>query len=149
MGWLSWTEERSAVALANYVLHASAEVERIARFGVGQVMSCPSDDSSMTFMEGEELWFSDVPSMSLHMDMDCEVGEESEEPIGSEEGVNGQMSPREGAEANPCTDQCWHSQNWKAVMEELEGLAYDDPLPSSDGTITGGGQPAWVSIIFT
>ena len=32
---LSWTEERSVVVLANYILHASAEVERIARLGVG------------------------------------------------------------------------------------------------------------------
>ena len=30
---LSWAEERSAVALANYVPHASAEVARIARLG--------------------------------------------------------------------------------------------------------------------
>ena len=58
----------------------------------------------MTSMEVEESWFSDVPSTSLHMDMDHEAGEESEEPIWSEEGVNGQMSPGEGAEANPCTD---------------------------------------------
>ena len=55
-------------------------------------------------MEGEESWSSDALSMSPHLDMDHEVGEESEEPIGSKEGVNGQMSPREGAEANLHTD---------------------------------------------
>ena len=32
---LSWTEERSVVVLANYILHASTEVERITRLGVG------------------------------------------------------------------------------------------------------------------
>ena len=36
--------------------------------------------------------------------MDCEVGEESEEPVGSEEGVGGQTSPGEGAKANLRTD---------------------------------------------
>ena len=49
---LSWAEERSAVALANYVPHAPAEAAWIARLGAGQVISCPSDDSSMTSMEG-------------------------------------------------------------------------------------------------
>ena len=36
---LSWAEERSAVALANYVLCAPIEAERIARLGMGQIMS--------------------------------------------------------------------------------------------------------------
>ena len=89
---LSWAEERSTVALANYVPCAPVEAERIARLGVGRVMSCPGDDSSMTSMEGEGSRFSDAPSMSLPMDMDCEAGEESEEPIGSEEGVDGWIS---------------------------------------------------------
>ena len=43
---LSWAEERSAVTLANYVLHTSAEVAWIARLGTGRVVNCPSDDSS-------------------------------------------------------------------------------------------------------
>ena len=64
-------------------------------------------------------------------------GEESEEPIGSEEGTNWQVSPGEGVEANPCTDQHWCSQNWESVMEESEGLAYNDPHSSSDATIMG------------
>ena len=38
---LSWAEERSAVALANYVPHASAEAAWIARLGAGRVISCP------------------------------------------------------------------------------------------------------------
>ena len=90
---LSWAKERSVVALANYVPHAPKEVERIARLGASRVMSCLGDDSSMMSMKEEELWFSDVPSMGLHMDTDHEAGEENEEPVGSEEGVNGQMSP--------------------------------------------------------
>ena len=93
-------------------------------------------------MEGEELWFSDTPSMGLQMDTDREVGEESKEPIGSKEGVSGQMSPGEGAEANLCTDQCWHSQNWESIMEESEGLAYNDPHSSSDATVMGADSPS-------
>ena len=92
-------------------------------------------------MEGEESQFSDAPSTSPPMNTDCQVGEESEEPIGSEEGVDGWMSPGEGAKANPCTDQCQCSQNWESIMEESEGLAYDDPCSSSDATIVGADSP--------
>ena len=111
--------------------------KRIARLRAGQVMSCPGDDSSMTSMEGEESWFSYAPSTGPHMDTDCEVSEESEEPVVSEDGVNGQMSPGEGAEADLCTNCCLRSQNWESIMEESEELAYDDPCSSSDATIIG------------
>ena len=77
---LSWAKERSVVALANYVPCALKETERIARLRVGRVVSCPSNDSSMMSMDGEEeSWFSDTPSMGPHMDTDCEVGKKSEE----------------------------------------------------------------------
>ena len=134
---LSWAEERSAVALANYVPHASVEAAWIARLGAGQVVSCPSDDSFMTSMEGEESWHSDAPSTNLPTDTDCEAEEESEEPIGSEEGVDGQMSPGDVAETNTHTNRHQHLQNWEAVMEESEGLAYDDPHSSSNATVMG------------
>ena len=104
-------------------------------------MSCPSNDSSMTPMEGEESQFSDAPSTSPPMDTDHEVGEESEEPIGSKEGADWQMSHRDEAEKNPCTSQCQCSQNWEAIMEESEGLAYNDPHSSSDATIMGVDRP--------
>ena len=71
---LSWAEERSAVALANYVPHASVVAAWIARLRAGQVVSCPSDDSSMMSMEGEESQFSDAPTTSPPMDTDCEAG---------------------------------------------------------------------------
>ena len=54
-------EERSAVALVNYVLCAPVEAVQIARLRVGQITSCPGDDSSMTSMEGDESWVSDAP----------------------------------------------------------------------------------------
>ena len=92
------------MALANYVPRTSAEVARITRFGAGQVMSCPCNDSSMMAMEGEESQHSDAPSTNLPMDTDREAGEESEEPIRSEEGADGWTSPGDGAETNTRTN---------------------------------------------
>ena len=92
-------------------------------------------------MEGQESQFSDAPSMNSPMDTDHEAGEESKEPVGSEKGADGQTSPGEGAEANPCTDRRRCSQNWEAFMEESEGLAYNDPCSSSDATIMGVDSP--------
>ena len=138
---LSWAKERSVVALANYVPYTQGEAERMARLGAGQLMSCPGDDSSMMSMEGEESRSSDTCSMGLHTDTDCKVSKKGEEPVGSEEGANGWMSPGEGAKANLCTDQCQYSQNWESIMEESEGLVYEDPRSSSDATIMGVDNP--------
>ena len=92
-------------------------------------------------MEGDELRVSDAPSMNPPTDTDCEVGEESKEPIGSKEGVDRQTSPGDEAERNACTNRHQCSQNWEAIMEESEGLAYDDPHSSSDATIMGADSP--------
>ena len=81
-----------------------AEAVRIARFWVGRVISCPGDNFSMMSMDGEESQHSDAPSTNLPTDTDWEVGEESEEPIGSEEGADGQMSPGDKAERNMHTN---------------------------------------------
>ena len=43
---LSWVEEKSAVALANYVPHTSQEGTHIARLGAHCLMSWPNDSSS-------------------------------------------------------------------------------------------------------
>ena len=80
--------------------------------------------------------------MGRHTDTDCEAGEESEEPIGSEEEANGWTSPGEGAKASAHTDRCRHSQLWESVMEESEGLAYHDPCSSSDTTVMGADSPS-------
>ena len=98
-------------------------------------------------MEGDESQVSDAPSTNLPMDTDRKAGEESEEPIESKEGADGCMSPRDKTERNACTNQCQCSRNWEAVMEELEGLAYNDPHSSSDATIMGE-QPTKASIVF-
>ena len=121
---LSWAEERSAVALANYVLHAPAEVVQITRLGAGRIVSCPGNNSS-TSAEEEEVWHSDTLSTNPPTDTDWEMGDESED------GVGGQTSP--GGEVE--TDQRQHPQDWEAMMEEAKGLAYDDPRSDSDATV--------------
>ena len=88
---LSWAEERSAVALANYVLHAPAKVARIARLEAGKIVSCPGDDSS-TSTEEKEAWHSDTQSTNPPTDTDPEAGDESED------GAGGQTNPGDAAE---------------------------------------------------
>ena len=87
---LSWAEERSAVALANYVPCAPAEAAQIARLGAGRIVSCPGNSSS-TSAEEEEAWHLDAPSTNPPMDMDCKAGDESKD------GAGGQTSPGDKA----------------------------------------------------
>ena len=130
---LSWGEKRSAVALANYVSCTQKEGERIARLGVGRVVSFPGDDTSTTSMdEEEESRFSDTPSTGQRLDMNCEADTESEEAKGSKGDVSGQKSPEEGGKTSPHPDRHWCSWNWESIMEESEGLAFDDPCLGSD-----------------
>ena len=49
---LTWAEERSTMALANYVPHASAESAQIARLGACRIVSCPDSPS----LEQDEEW---------------------------------------------------------------------------------------------
>ena len=88
---LSWAEERSTVALANYVPHTPAEVAWIARLGAGKIVSCPGDDSS-TSTEEEEAWHSDTQSTNPPTDTDPEVGDDSKD------GVGGQTNPGDAVE---------------------------------------------------
>ena len=135
---LSWGKERSTVALANYVLCAQKEGKRIARLGASRVVSPLDNDTSTTSMEEEEeLQFLDAPSMGPWTDTDCEVDVESEGAEGSKGDVSRWKSLEEGGEASPHIDQYWCSSNWESIMEESEGLAFDDPHSGSDTTITG------------
>ena len=88
---LSWAEERSTVALANYVPCTPAEAAWIARLGAGRIVSCPSNDSS-TSTEEEEAQHSDTQSTNPTTDTDPEVGDESED------GVGGQTNTGDAAE---------------------------------------------------
>ena len=132
--YLSWAKERSAVALANYVLHMPAEVVQIIRLGASRIVSCPSDDSSMS-AEEEEVWHSDTQSTNPPTDTDPEPGDESEDRVG------GQTDPEDAARGN----RRWCPQNWEAIIEEAEGLAYDDLWSNSDAMVTeldGSQEPA-------
>ena len=64
--------------LANYVPRTPVEVAQIARLRAGRIVSCPGDDFS-TSAEEEEVQHSDTLSTNLPMDMDQEVGDESED----------------------------------------------------------------------
>ena len=97
---LSWAEERSAVALANYVPRAPVEAAWNARLGAGRIVSCPGDDSSNS-TEEEEAWHSDTQSTNPPTDTDPEVGDESEDRVGA------QTIPGDAAER----DQWWYPQN--------------------------------------
>ena len=123
---LSWVEERSAMALVNYVLRVPAEAARIARLRASRIVSCPGNDSS-TSVEEEEVWHSVTQSTNPPMDTDPEVGDDSED------GAGGQTDLEDAAERN----RWWHPRNWVAIMEEAEGLAYDDPWSDSDATVMG------------
>ena len=90
---LSRAEERSAVALANYVPHVPAEVTQIARFRASRIVSCPSDNSS-TSAEGEEAWHSDTQTTNPPTDTDPKVGDESED------GAGGQTDLEDAVEGN-------------------------------------------------
>ena len=123
---LSWAEERSAVALANYVPCAPVEAARIARPRASRIASCPGNDSSNS-TEEEEVRHSDTQRTNPPTDTDPEAGDKSED------GARGQTNPGDAVER----DQWWHPQNWKAMMEEAEGLAYDDPRSDSDAMVIG------------
>ena len=131
---LFWAEEKSAVALANYVPHAPAEVAQIARLRAGRIVSWPGNDSS-TSIEEEEAWHSDTQSTNPPTDTDPEAGDESED------GAGGQTNPGDAVER----DWWQHPWNWEPIMEEAEGLAYNDPR--SDSCYGHGGRQftrAWI-----
>ena len=116
---LTWAKERSNVALANYVPHIPVEVARIARLGARRIVSWPDDPSTS---EEEEAQHPELQTM----DTEPERGEESED------GAR-QTDPEE--EAEPNRQRC--PQDWEAVMEGSEGLAYDDPWLDSEATVMG------------
>ena len=76
---LSWAEERSTVALANYVPRVPAEAARIASLGASWIVSCPGNDSSTSV---EEVWHSDMQGTNPRTDTDPEPGDESKDRAG-------------------------------------------------------------------
>ena len=78
---LSWAEERSAVALANYMLHIPQEAARIAGLGAHHLMSWPND----SFSEEEE-------DGQAEEEEDGQAEEEEEDPTDMEE--QGEVNPK-------------------------------------------------------
>ena len=109
---LTWAKERSTMALANYVLHAPAEASQIARLGAQQIVSCP--DSSLS--EEDEVQHPELQTTDT-------------EPEWEEENEDGARQTDPEEEVEPDSQQ--HPQDWEAVVEESEGLAFDDPLLDS------------------
>ena len=118
---LTWAEERSAIALANYVPCIPEEAAQIVRLGAHQLVSWP-DDCSMSEEEEEEEWDPEL----LTTDTELEWGEENED------GAR-QTDLEEEQEPN----RWWHSWDWEAVMGEIERLAYDNLQSDSDATVMG------------
>ena len=120
---LTWAEERSAIALANYVPRIPDEVARITRLGACRLVSWPND-SSMS--EEEE----DVRDPKPPTTDPEERGDESEDGARQTDLVEG-VEP----------DRWRHSRDWESVMEGLQGLAYDDPRSDSNAMKTGADCP--------
>ena len=57
---LTWAEERSTMALANYVLHIPVEAAQITRLRAHQIVSCPDDSSTS---EEEEVQHPELQTM--------------------------------------------------------------------------------------
>ena len=95
------------MALVNYVLHALVEVAQIAKLGAHRIVSCPSSSSS------EEDEVPHTKPQTTDTELKWEESEDRARWTDPEK------------EAEP--DSWWHLQDWEAVIEGLEGLAYDDP----------------------
>ena len=106
----------------------SAEAAQIARLRASRIISCSGNNSS-TSAEEEEAWHSDAQSTNPSMDTDPKPGDKSED------GTGGQTDLEDAVEGN----QWRHPRNREAIMEEAEGLAYDDPRSDSDAMVTGAG----------
>ena len=75
---LTWAEERSTMALANYVPHVFQEVARIARLGAHRLVSWPANSSTSEEEEEEQ---EEVDSQLPITDVELEQSEEDEDKI--------------------------------------------------------------------
>ena len=105
---LTWVEERSAVALANYVPHISQEVAQIARLGARQLMSWPADPSTSE-EEDEE-----------HEEEEQKEGEEWEEADPKQPIMDAEPEQSEEDQEGEQDLSRWHSQGWEMLMGEEE-----------------------------
>ena len=133
---LSWVEERSAVALANYVPHIPQEADHIAELGACCLLGWPDDSSSeeeddeqMEEEDGEQE--GDEPEGDEHKDAEGQEEADPKSPPGS-------MALKQGKteqEVKPWGRQ--RSQEWGSIMDEEEPLTFDNPQSDSDTTVGG------------
>ena len=132
---LSWAEEKSAMALVNYVPHISQEVACIAGLEAHCLVSWP-DNSSLQEEEEENEQEEDEEEEDEHKEAE-EQGEVGPKlPSGSAALKQGKTKQ----EAKPRRQQSWE---WGLIMDEEdeeEHLAFDDPQSDSD-TTAGGRSP--------
>ena len=119
---LTQAEERSTMALANYIPCVSQKVAQIMRLGIRRLVSWSANSSTSEEEEEEEERDQEPPTMDTELKW-CEENEGETRQTDQEE----ELEPSR-----------WHHlQDWEAVMGEEERLAYDDPWLDSDATVMG------------
>ena len=145
---LSWAEERSAVAWANYMPRIPQEVARIAGLGAHHLMSWPDDSSLEEEEDGQAEEEEDGQAKEEEngqVEEKEDEQEEEEDPVDMEEQgeVNPELSSgdvglKQGEterEAKP--QRCRRLWEWGSIMDEEQPLAFDDPQSDSDATVGG------------
>ena len=133
---LSWVEERSAVALANYVPYVPQEVDCIAELRACCLVGWPDDSSSeeeddeqMEEEDGEQE--GDEPEGDEHEEAEGQGKADHELPSSS-------MALEQGKterEVKPWGRR--RSWEWGSIMDDEEPLTFDDPQSDSDATVGG------------
>ena len=82
---LSWAEERSAVALANFVPHVPQKAAHIARLGAHHLVSWPDDSSSEEEDDGQAEEEDNGQVEEEDRQVEEEEGEREEDPTNVEE----------------------------------------------------------------
>ena len=90
---LSWVEEKSAVALVNFVPHIPQEAAHIARLMACHLVSWPDDSSSQEEEEGDE-----PEEEEEDEEEEVEEGKQEEEEEHKEQGEVGSKPPSGGTE---------------------------------------------------
>ena len=133
---LSWVEERSAVAFANYMPCIPQEAARIAELGACCLVGWPNDSSS------EEEDDEQTEEEDGEQGGDEPEGDEHEEAEQQEEAdpklLSSGMALERGKTEQEVEPQ-GRRQLWElgSIMDEEEPLAFDDPWSDSDATVGG------------
>ena len=132
---LSWAEERTAVALANFVPRVPQEVDCVTERGACHVLGWANDspseeDDEQTQEEEDEQTQEEEDEQEGD---ECKEAEEWEEENPADLEEQGET----GLEADP-----WRrSWEWGSMMDDEQPLAFDD-LQSDSDTMIGGSCPA-------